>query len=315
MCDLTRYFIYFASMAMLELGISVEHAAEIGNTELARLVAAAAGKTSFLAAEATTVARCSSNVDVILQILSAIDRHFAPVASTTFLEWAAAAPASGETGEMYFQRLRRLASTHGRPTSELFERFKSGLAQPNNSHSMVVVASNFQSVVKRFEKPSAMADHMANDPMYQIPLLEVDGGDRIISDSMADGLPLKEIQSEALAYDLGLLYDGCRDLGLPLGPVPKCAVARTCAICEYLGVELLGPWAAYKPVPHEDEIYDHNPWRCPNVPRFVNELLLDYPGAVKDELLHPVDNPYVAGRAHALQCTCDEQNESCQNQF
>ena len=291
-------FTYYVIRDLSE-GVPYGQACAIGNHELFTVLISAVGMSTFLSSVSSEAARCVGTppADIVLKILSAIDLHFRPTSSSTFIEWAEAKPKVGETFVAYFDRLRMLASDQGRPPSELFDRFKSGLQHIATSHALLV-ASNF---VSKFDEstfdPADAASHMVDDPIYQMSISSPTAPPP--PDLVQPGLltdPLSLVTRARQAYDLKLLYGLCDKLGNALGDVPPCTVSP-CAICAYLGVKDIGAWGEDKARPQKNEKYSHNPWYCTNLPRFADAIITKYPDTSKDDLLRPIDNPTAVSRA------------------
>ena len=290
-------FTYYVIRDLSE-GVPYGQACAIGNHELFTVLVSAVGMSTFLSSVSSEASRCVGTppADIVLKILSAIDLHFRPTSSSTFIEWAEAKPKVGETFVAYFDRLRMLASDQGRPPAELFDRFKSGLQHIATSHALLV-ASNF---VSKFDEssfdPADAASHMVDDPIYQMAISSHKAlpPDLVQPGLTADALSL--VTRARQAYDLKLLYGVCDKLGNALGDVPPCTVSP-CAICAYLGVKDIGAWGEDKARPQKNEKYSHNPWYCTNLPRFAEAIITKYPDTSKDDLLRPIDNPTAVSRA------------------
>jgi hypothetical protein len=301
-----------AAMAYLEapsgtLGAYVA-AVRSGNHQLANVVKQVTHLVAALRDEAPVLVRIDAPTKVVEHFVSSLDQLFKPSTQSSYLQWADANPQAGETGLLYYKRLQGLQATLGMSARDLDQRFRSAL------FTRGMLGAQIAETYSALSDPlTGVADltRLRESPIFStVPIVKTAIAPRPAavaerpSGVAAAGLTLATMaKSPAQAHDLSLFFKiAMEKAGLDLGPVPPCAVAKACALCDLAGYVLKGPYSeeAKDAIDRSaNEVWDHNPWRCGRVKKAAAVVMSKCDGLQESDLIRIIDNPRDVARALA----------------
>jgi hypothetical protein len=175
--ELARILGFHFSLVKSTGGVTDELAFLAAEREVLRVIQSGIQPLSALTADAINSLRCEEDKlpgQCSLELLRAVDLHFAPRDSASYLAWSGAVPTAGDTAYDYYGRLVELASIYGMDVDAVNERFKSALyvcasqqASPYSDRASSVSAHFVEKIIPLSNITMARTV-MNNHPLYTL---------------------------------------------------------------------------------------------------------------------------------------------------